>query len=167
MAHELMAPAMFGALVLFLLFGYPVAFSLAANGIFFGLIGIELGLLLLGHLNLFHDHSPSRNSGDDSFSFHSVLCNQLSNSISDRFGVDNHIVLDGIFRQRHDTQFEQAKTVLIDRGFDHFNRARSDIEGDVTVFATHGVQKPKVHIIPERGHNLLFEKGVLLFDAQT
>ncbi len=28
-----MAPLMFGALVLFLLFGYPVAFALAANGI--------------------------------------------------------------------------------------------------------------------------------------
>jgi TRAP-type mannitol/chloroaromatic compound transport system permease large subunit len=40
-----MAPIMFGGLVVFLLFGYPVAFALAANGIFFGLIGIELGLL--------------------------------------------------------------------------------------------------------------------------
>jgi len=40
-----MAPIMFGALVLFLLMGYPVAFALAANGIFFGLIGIQLGLL--------------------------------------------------------------------------------------------------------------------------
>src|SRR5256885_5412169 len=40
-----MAPIMFGALVLFLLLGYPVAFALAANGIFFGLVGIELGLL--------------------------------------------------------------------------------------------------------------------------
>ena len=40
-----MAPLMFGALVLFLLFGYPVAFALAANGIVFGLIGIKLGLL--------------------------------------------------------------------------------------------------------------------------
>ncbi|MDD2664623.1 MAG: TRAP transporter large permease subunit [Dechloromonas sp.] len=40
-----MAPLMFGALVVFLLFGYPVAFALAANGIVFGLIGIELGLL--------------------------------------------------------------------------------------------------------------------------
>ena len=40
-----MAPLMFGALVLFLLFGYPVAFALAANGIVFGLIGIEFGLL--------------------------------------------------------------------------------------------------------------------------
>ena len=40
-----MAPLMFGALVLFLLFGYPVAFALAANGIVFGLIGMELGLL--------------------------------------------------------------------------------------------------------------------------
>ena len=40
-----MAPIMFAALVLFLLLGYPVAFALAANGIVFGLIGIELGLL--------------------------------------------------------------------------------------------------------------------------
>jgi len=40
-----MAPIMFGALVVFLLLGYPVAFALAANGIFFGLIGIQLGLL--------------------------------------------------------------------------------------------------------------------------
>src|SRR5881296_4670654 len=36
---------MFGALVVFLLLGYPVAFSLAANGLFFGLIAIDLGLL--------------------------------------------------------------------------------------------------------------------------
>src|SRR5476649_1840895 len=40
-----MAPMMFAALVIFLLIGYPVAFALAANGIIFGLIGIELGLL--------------------------------------------------------------------------------------------------------------------------
>ena len=40
-----MAPIMFGTLVLFLLSGFPVAFSLAANGLFFGLLGIELGLL--------------------------------------------------------------------------------------------------------------------------
>jgi TRAP-type mannitol/chloroaromatic compound transport system permease large subunit len=40
-----MAPLMFAALVVFLLLGYPVAFALAANGIVFGLIGIELGML--------------------------------------------------------------------------------------------------------------------------
>jgi tripartite ATP-independent transporter DctM subunit len=40
-----MAPLMFAALVVFLLIGYPVAFALAANGLFFGVIGIELGLL--------------------------------------------------------------------------------------------------------------------------
>src|SRR6476646_7589148 len=40
-----MAPIMFVSLIGFLLLGYPVAFSLAANGIFFGLVGIELGLL--------------------------------------------------------------------------------------------------------------------------
>jgi TRAP-type mannitol/chloroaromatic compound transport system permease large subunit len=40
-----LAPIMFGALVIFLLSGFPVAFSLAANGLFFGFVGIELGLL--------------------------------------------------------------------------------------------------------------------------
>ena len=44
LAHNL-APIMFAALVLFLLMGYPVAFALAANGIAFGLVGIQLGLL--------------------------------------------------------------------------------------------------------------------------
>ncbi|UZE47456.1 TRAP transporter large permease [Rhodopseudomonas sp. P2A-2r] len=39
-----MAPIMFASLVLFLLLGYPVAFSLAANGLIFAFIGIELGL---------------------------------------------------------------------------------------------------------------------------
>jgi len=39
-----MAPIMFASLVVFLLVGYPVAFSLAANGLIFGLLGIELGL---------------------------------------------------------------------------------------------------------------------------
>ena len=40
-----LAPIMFGSLVLFLLLGYPVAFSLAACGLFFGFIGIQLDLL--------------------------------------------------------------------------------------------------------------------------
>src|SRR5499427_3918810 len=39
-----MAPIMFASLVVFLLLGYPVAFSLAANGLIFAFIGIELGL---------------------------------------------------------------------------------------------------------------------------
>jgi TRAP-type mannitol/chloroaromatic compound transport system permease large subunit len=39
-----MAPIMFASLVVFLLLGYPVAFALAANGLIFGLLGIELGL---------------------------------------------------------------------------------------------------------------------------
>src|SRR5450432_3128027 len=42
---ENIAPLMFATLVIVLLIGYPVAFSLAAVGIGWGLIGIELGLL--------------------------------------------------------------------------------------------------------------------------
>jgi len=40
-----MAPIMFATLIMFLLSGFPVAFSLAANGLLFGLVGIEVGLL--------------------------------------------------------------------------------------------------------------------------
>src|SRR5918912_37977 len=39
-----MAPIMFLALVVFLLLGYPVAFSLGAVGLIFGFIGVEIGL---------------------------------------------------------------------------------------------------------------------------
>jgi len=40
-----LAPIMFGGLIVFLLMGFPVAFSLGACGLFFGFVGIELGLL--------------------------------------------------------------------------------------------------------------------------
>ncbi len=43
---ENMAPIMFAALVVFLLLGYPAAFSLAAVGLIFALIGIDLGLFV-------------------------------------------------------------------------------------------------------------------------
>ncbi len=42
--HNL-APIMFGGLIVFLLLGFPVAFSLGACGLFFGFVGIELGIL--------------------------------------------------------------------------------------------------------------------------
>jgi tripartite ATP-independent transporter DctM subunit len=42
---ENMGPLMFAALVVFLLLGYPVAFALAANGLLFGFLAIELGLI--------------------------------------------------------------------------------------------------------------------------
>ncbi len=41
---EYMAPLMFAGLVVFLIIGYPAAFSLGAVGLFFALIGIRLGL---------------------------------------------------------------------------------------------------------------------------
>jgi len=40
-----MAPIMFAGLIVFLLLGFPVAFSLGACGLFFGFIGVELGVL--------------------------------------------------------------------------------------------------------------------------
>src|SRR3954463_4336113 len=42
---DYMAPLMFAGLVVFLLIGYPVAFSLAFTGLAFGLLGIEVGAL--------------------------------------------------------------------------------------------------------------------------
>lgn len=40
-----LAPIMFVGLIVFLLFGFPVAFSLGACGLFFAFIGIEMGVL--------------------------------------------------------------------------------------------------------------------------
>ena len=47
-----MAPIMFGSLIVFLLLGYPVAFALAANGLLFFLVGVELAPLSGGSINL-------------------------------------------------------------------------------------------------------------------
>ena len=42
--HALKHSLRFRLVVMFLLLGYPVAFALAANGLLFGVVGIELGL---------------------------------------------------------------------------------------------------------------------------
>ncbi|MBK9026404.1 MAG: TRAP transporter large permease subunit [Propionivibrio sp.] len=39
-----MAPIIFASMIMFMLVGFPIAFALAANGVVFGLIGMELGL---------------------------------------------------------------------------------------------------------------------------
>jgi tripartite ATP-independent transporter DctM subunit len=50
-----MGPLMFGGLILFMLIGYPVAFSLAAVGLFFGFIGIEMGFFSMSLLQALPD----------------------------------------------------------------------------------------------------------------
>src|SRR5690349_12590832 len=40
-----LAPIMFAGLIIFLLLGFPVAFSLGACGLFFGFLGVQLGAL--------------------------------------------------------------------------------------------------------------------------
>ena len=60
-----MAPVMFVGLIVFMLYGYPAAFSLAAVGLFFGFVSIELGLISPGFL------------GNLTFQLHSVLTNDL------------------------------------------------------------------------------------------
>jgi TRAP-type mannitol/chloroaromatic compound transport system permease large subunit len=47
-----MAPIMFASLILFLILGYPVAFALAANGLLFFVVGVELAPLSGGSINL-------------------------------------------------------------------------------------------------------------------
>jgi tripartite ATP-independent transporter DctM subunit len=54
-SREIMGPLMFGGLILFMLIGYPVAFSLAAVGLFFGFVGIELGFFQLSLLQALPD----------------------------------------------------------------------------------------------------------------
>ena len=47
-----MAPIMFFSLIIFMLLGYPVAFSLAANGLLFFFIGVELAPYSNNSINL-------------------------------------------------------------------------------------------------------------------
>jgi tripartite ATP-independent transporter DctM subunit len=63
--RENMAPIMFGGLVLFLVIGYPAAFSLAAIGLFSGLVAIELGLIAPSFL------------GNLTYQLYGVLSNEL------------------------------------------------------------------------------------------
>jgi len=42
-SHGVFPPLMFGTMILFMLIGFPVAFSLAAVGLFFGILGINTG----------------------------------------------------------------------------------------------------------------------------
>ncbi|MDB5412839.1 MAG: C4-dicarboxylate transporter [Rubritepida sp.] len=50
MSLDVMPPLMFGGLVVFLLLGFPVAFSLSAVGLFFGFLSIELGFFTTAYL---------------------------------------------------------------------------------------------------------------------
>ncbi len=47
-----LAPIMFASLLIFMLIGYPVAFALAANGLLFFVIGVELAPFSDGSINL-------------------------------------------------------------------------------------------------------------------
>jgi tripartite ATP-independent transporter DctM subunit len=50
MSMDIMPPLMFGGVVVFLLLGFPVAFSLCAVGLFFGFLFIELGFFTPAYL---------------------------------------------------------------------------------------------------------------------
>src|SRR6476620_4801823 len=63
---EWMPPLMFGGLVVFMIIGYPVAFSLAAVGFFFGFLSIDFGYFTMPFLQAI----PGRVFG-------SVLSNEL------------------------------------------------------------------------------------------
>ena len=108
-----MAPLMFGGMVLFMLIGYPAAFSLAATGLFFGFIGIEFGLIapdFLGNLTyqLFGDRLQRPAAGDSVLHVHGrdsgALRARRGSARLDRPVVRSsawRLVLRGDFRRRH------------------------------------------------------------------
>ena len=63
---EWMPPLMFGGLIVFMIIGYPVAFSLAAVGFFFGFLSIEMGYFTMAFMQAI----PGRVFG-------SILSNEL------------------------------------------------------------------------------------------
>ena len=60
---EWMPPLMFAGLVVFMIIGYPVAFSLAAVGFFFGFISIEFGYFTMPFMQAFNVNEHSSNAG--------------------------------------------------------------------------------------------------------
>jgi tripartite ATP-independent transporter DctM subunit len=64
-----LGPMMFGGLVIFLLVGYPAAFSLAAVGLFFGFVAIEMGVITHNYM------------GNLTFQLFSIISNDLLLSI--------------------------------------------------------------------------------------
>lgn len=67
--RENLGPLMFGGLVVFLLIGYPAAFSLAAVGLFFSFIAIEMGVIAPQYM------------GNLTFQLYSIISNDLLLSI--------------------------------------------------------------------------------------
>ena len=70
-----MAPIMFASLIIFLMFGYAVTFSLAACGLLFGLVAVELGVIQPAFLQSL----PLRMFG---------ICSTRSGNCSVPYGVD-------------------------------------------------------------------------------
>ncbi|CAN7329032.1 TRAP transporter large permease subunit [Bosea sp. LjRoot90] len=64
-----LGPMMFGGLIVFLLIGYPAAFSLAAVGLFFGFIAIEMGVIAPQYM------------GNLTFQLYAIISNDLLLSI--------------------------------------------------------------------------------------
>ena len=60
---EWMPPLMFSGLVVFMLIGYPVAFSLAAVGFFFGFMSIEFGYFDLAFMQANGGACPTAGNG--------------------------------------------------------------------------------------------------------
>jgi len=96
MDAEILAPLMFLGLVVFLLFGYPVAFALAANGLVFAGIGIAAGLFDVSLLHALPSastaSSPTHPAGDPFFAFmglileRSGMAEDLLDTIGQLFG---------------------------------------------------------------------------------
>ncbi len=90
-------------------------------------IRLQLLGLLLRHLYFFHDHRAAGDSGDNLLRFDPVFLNQATNYVDNRFAVDHHVVLNGLFRQGENPQMQNAVAAFIDGGLDHLDRARADV----------------------------------------
>ena len=134
-----MAPLMFGGMILFMLIGYPAAFSLAATGLFFGFIGIELGLIHAGlprqpHLSAVRHRLERPAAGDPVLHLHGRDPRALRpcrgparfDRAIVRPGARRH-VLCGDFRRRHPRRDHRHGRGLGDRDGRHLDDAHDQI----------------------------------------
>jgi TRAP-type mannitol/chloroaromatic compound transport system permease large subunit len=112
--HDMMAPLMFGGLVVFMLIGYPVSFSLSAVGLFFGFIAIEAGYFQFSLMQALPERVFGIISNDTLLA---IPFFTLMGAILERCGLAEDL-LDGLGQRYHLRPSELLDSPLADLLFD-------------------------------------------------
>ena len=155
---EWMPPLMFGGLVLFMLVGYPVAFSLAALGLTFGFIAMHEGFFTLDFLQAI----PSRVFGNvlSNEPLLAILFFTFMGSVLERCGLaGGHAHLDGPAVWSDTRGGPRLLVILV--GF-HFGAITGTVAAQVIAMAL--ISMP---VMMRYGYNMRYTTGVLARPAPS